>query len=199
MFKRNSAVGPTTRNSYLDDHGYYLAMEKKKSVFANEHSAPQLPYAMADILFSKISKEQACSVRWDIYTYRWALHTFRRTSSCRIAIRKKSSSGHRHFVRDGEQSAEQLAEFTQTHLKKFDLVIFDGPDKAEEVENIIPTLTDSGVVAMVDDFSDGYDFETALSKFHAAGFRSLIIKNPAPLFHELTGAIIYRDDNFLGL
>lgn len=199
LFRKDNGTGATTRNGYLDSHGYYLAMEKKRSVFANNHSAPQLPYAVADIIMNKIDKDMACCVRWDIMTYRWALHTFKRTSSCRIAMRKKSESGHRHFVRDGEQTPEQLQSYTQEHLKKFDLVFFDGPGKRDEVELVLPMLKDNAVVLMSDDFNDGYDFDSALAKFQAAGFKALTISNPAPVFHELTTAILYRADNFLGL
>ena len=141
----------------------------------------------------------SCYVRWDIMTYRWALHTFKRTSSCRISMRKKSESGHRHFVRDGEQTPEQIISYTQEHLKKFDLLFYDGPGKRDEVEQILPMLKDNAVVLMIDDFNDGYDFDSALEKFQAAGFKALKITNPAPVFHELTGAILYRQDNILDI
>ena len=199
LFGKKNLLGATARNSYLDNHGYYLAMQKKKAVFANNHSAPQLPYAIADILLQKVSKEMSCYVRWDIMTYRWALHTFKRTSSCRITMRKKSESGHRHFVRDGEQTPEQLAAYTKEHPQKFDLLFYDGPGKRDEFDNILPMLKANAVVFLTDDFNDGYDFDSTVEKFKSSGFKALIITNPAPVFHELTAAVIYREDNFLGL
>ena len=118
LFGKKNPLGVTARNSYLDNHGYYLAMEKHRCIKADEHSAPQIPYVLFDLLNSKIEKSMACCVRWDIYTYRWGLHTFKRTSSCRIALKKKDSGGHRHFVRDGEQSAEQLQSTTMDPEKR---------------------------------------------------------------------------------
>lgn len=199
LFGKKNPLGVTARNSYLDNHGYYLAMEKHRCIKADEHSAPQIPYVLFDLLNSKIEKSMACCVRWDIYTYRWGLHTFKRTSSCRIALKKKDSGGHRHFVRDGEQSAEQLQSYTDEHLNKFDLIFFDGPDKKDEVKYITPMLKNSGIVIMTDDFSDEYDYESALEQFKAAGYKALCINNPAPLFHEMHAALIYKDGNFLGL
>ena len=85
------------------------------------------------------------------------------------------------------------------NLNKFDLFFFDGPDKAEEVKYIIPMLKESGVVILTDDFTDEYDFETAVQQFKDAGFKALCINNPAPCFHTLNAAVLYREKNFLEL
>lgn len=198
LFGRGNDNGVTTRNGYLDTRGYYLAMEKKRSVGANNHSAPHLPYAITDIINQCLSKENTLFVRWDIYSYRWGLHTFKHTSSSRIKL-KKTDNNHRHFVRDGEKSLEELQNYCEEHRSKFDLVIFDGPDKRTEVELIKPMLKAASVVVLVDDFSDEYDFEQTVEAFKADGFKALVITNPAPLAHSMKGAIIYRNDNILGI
>ena len=132
-FFRKNPQGATTRNAYLDEHGYYLAQEKKKPVRADGHSAPVLPYAVFDLLSGKLEKNFNAFIRWDIYSYRWAMHTFKHTSSCRISFKKKAGSEHRHFVRDGEKKLEELIQYSKDHEKRFDLILFDGPEKSESV------------------------------------------------------------------
>ena len=199
IFRKKRFHGATSRNGYLDDHGYYLSMDEKKSLSTNHHSALQLPYAISDLICRANCRDLCCYVRWSIYSYRWALHNFKHTSSNRISMRKKSSTGHRHFVRDSDLTRDMIKDYADEHQKRFDLMIFDGPGKHDFADFVPGMLTDSGVVVMVDDFSDPYDFETALEKIRQANFKVLLINNPAPLFHNLPGAIIYRDGNFLGI
>lgn len=198
IFRRRSHSGRTIRNSYLDNHGYYKSEEDRKPISRNGHSAPAIPYAVTDLLESKLNKEMSIFVRWDIYSYRWALHRGGHASSCCVKLKKKSSSGHRHFVRNSSVSAEELAAFSSDHQHSFDLMIFDGPDKHKEVPVILNMLAPRGIVIMTDDFSDPYDFDRALEQFTQAGFKSFQITNPAPLFHELTAAVLYRAENFVG-
>ena len=100
---------------------------------------------------------------------------------------------------DPDASLEELQNYCEEHRSKFDLVIFDGPDKRTEVELIKPMLKAASVVVLVDDFSDEYDFERTVEAFKADGFKALVITNPAPLAHSMKGAIIYRNDNILGI
>ena len=199
FFKNRRSVGKTIRNGYLDSHGFYLAMEKRKAVQLNEHCAPLMPYAIADILQPKLDKSMTVFIRWSIATYRWSLHTFQHTSSSRIGFKKKNKSNHRHFVRNEEKTLEELQQYTNEHLKEFELIFLDGPDKAEEVALLLPMLKENGIVVAVDDFVDPYNYEQTLEAFKAAGFKVLQLTNPAPMFDTLSGAIIYKDDNWLDL
>ena len=199
LFGKKNDMGVTTRNAYLDSHGYYLAQAQRKPIRANGHSAPIIPYALYDLLADKITKEFSIFVRWDIYSYRWALHTFQHTSSCRIKLKKKSDSGHRHFVRDGEKTLEELRSYSKDHENRFELILFDGPEKNEVAPLMIPMLKANGVIVMTDDFNDPYDFDRALKQFVQAGFKTLMITNPAPMFDTLNGALIYKPGCFVDL
>ena len=198
-FFRKNPQGATLRNAYLDEHGYYLAQEKKKPLRADGHSTPVIPYVVFDLLKNKLDKDFSAFIRWDIYSYRWALHTFKHTSSCRIGLKKKSNGNHRHFVRDGEKTIEELTQYSHEHEKRFDLILFDGPEKNESASLICSMIKDSGVIVMTDDFNDPYDFEQALEQCSKAGFKSLKLTNPAPMFDSLTAAVLYKPDNFLNI
>ena len=198
IFGRRNHNGKTIRNGYLDNHGYYKSFEEHKPISRSSHSAPLMPYAVTDLLESKLSREMNIFVRWDIYTYRWALHRGGHASSCCVSLKKKSASGHRHFVRNSNLTDEEMLSYSQDHQHSFDLLIFDGPDKHKAVPQIMEMAAPGGIVVVTDDYSDPYDFERTLEQFAQAGFKSIQITNPAPLHDELTAAILYKADNFCG-
>ena len=198
LFRKNPQ-GATLRNGYLDEHGYYLAQAKKKPLHANGHSMPVIPYVVFDLLNDKLNKDFNTFIRWDIYSYRWALHTFKHSSSCRISLKKKSGSNHRHFVRDGEKTIEELTQYSKDHENRFDLILFDGPEKSGSASLICSMLKNSGIIVITDDFNDPYDFGQALAQCTACGFKSLKVTNPAPMFDSLTAAVLYKPDNFMNL
>ena len=199
LFHRRRSYGKTVRNGYLDEHGYYLARAKRKPLSRNGHSAANLPYAVADLIKSKLKKDCSAYIRWDIFSYRWALRHCDHTASCRISMQRKNSYSHRHFVRTGDQSKEALENYTLDHANKFDLIIFDGPGKAAEAALILPMLKNNGVVIVVDDFDDPYDFSQTLDFFRQQNMKTLVLCNPSPMHDALNSAIVYRAENFLDL
>ncbi len=197
LFRNRS--GRTARNRYLDVHGWYLSRDRNKAMTLDTHSAPLLPYSLADLLEERLRQTHQAFVRQDMHTYRWLLYRVSRVSSANVAMHRVGNSRKGRFERNEDFSPEALTEYMTAHMACFDLMLFDGPAKLPSAEVMLKGLAPGGVMVLINNDRDEYDFGKTRDFFAAKGFRAIMFRNPAPLYQELTAVLLYRPGNGFGI
>ena len=80
----------------------------------------------------------------------------------------------------------------------FDLILIDGRDRLNCIEQSIDRLTDRGVILLDDTHRPAY--QVGFEALHKRGFRSLTFEGLKPLAKKMhSTTIFYRDRNCLGI
>jgi len=200
LFKQLISMGTS---GYLYEIGWIESFRKKLPVDKSGEPLPWVTYSFIDFIFDRLNKSM------DVFEYGSGNSTLwyaKRVNSVtsiehdkkwfekiRKNIPKNVDLYYKKLVYGGEYS-----KFPKNLGRKFDIIVVDGRDRVNCINNSLDSLKNGGVIVLDDSERDSY--KDGIKFLTERGFKKIDFWGISPgLFYKKCTTIFYRDNNCLGI
>ena len=199
---RASACMLFGKSGYLGSRGWFRTLLTRSSVDERGEPIPWITYPCLRFLESRLTRDMCLFEFGAGSSTLWWSKAVRRVVSCehdrawfdQIRSRIPANVELVHASREDHQYSNKVLEY----VNEFDIVVIDGRDRVRCAQNAINALKPSGVIVW--DNADRAEYQPGFEFLAGHGYRRIDFFGMAPIEqYEISTAVLYRDDNCLGL
>jgi hypothetical protein len=188
---------------YLVKKGWYKSYRSKKSIDANSHSIPWLTYPFIAFLQKRINSQlqlfeygSGDSTLWyaervksiDAVEHHFEWYKY-------VSSKKKANMDIKHVPLDYNGKYAQAVHLSG---KKYDIVIVDGRDRNQCMEEACKALNSGGVIVL--DNSEREKYQRGAASMKEKGFKQLEFEGMSPVSTDVNiTSLFYKEQNCLGV